>query len=110
MNLKAVYTHGYAIAAQVVGYVVAFVPGLASHEQYLVAGGGVVLSAAILLADAVKNRPAGESALTAVKVTADDVRPVVQSEIAKLLGAAAATQGATTATPTPIAGTASTAS
>lgn len=103
MDIKTVYAHALAAAAQVVGFAVAFIPNLAAQQQALVGAGGVVLSAAILLAHAVRTRPAGQSAPVAVealvkaevgKVNFDGlvaqalsggVGPLVKGELAKIL-------------------------
>lgn len=84
-TVKTTYVHAAAIAAQAVGYLIAFVPAFGPDKQALIAGGGIVISAFILLAHAIRVRPTGTTPATAVQ---QDITTVVRSELAKLLTAA----------------------
>lgn len=96
MTPQTAWAHAAAAATLVAGYVVAFVPNFSQYESTLIAIGTSVFAAVILLAHAVRNRPAGQSILTATEdevqqlLKTVDFGPVVQNELAKLVTANAA--------------------
>ena len=81
-STKTVYAHAFAFATVLAGFAVAYFPNLAHSQQYMVAGGGVVLGSIVLIAHAIRARPAGQSIPVALE---DALGPLVKAELAKLL-------------------------
>lgn len=101
MTPQAAWAHAIAATTLIAGYIVAFVPNFSQYQSTLIVIGTFIFAAVILLAHAVRNRPIGQSILTA---TEDEIQqlfktvdfgPVVQNELAKLV-TANATKGQTT--------------
>lgn len=96
MNVKTVQAHAASVATLVAGYVVAFVPAFGKEQKLLITIGTIVFSAVILLAHAVRNRPSGQSVITATEAEVKqvlqtvDFGPTVQNELAKLVATKAA--------------------
>jgi hypothetical protein len=88
---ETVYAHAGAIAAQIVGYVVAFVPSFRPEERGAIAVGGIVLSAVILIANAIRSKPVSETDAKAAEVAVAgalskvDLNTVVRGELGKIL-------------------------
>lgn len=104
---QTVYAHAAAIAAQAVGYVVAFVPSLRPIESGAIAVGGIVLSGVILVANAIKAKPASETdaqaaeAAVAGALSHVDFTAIVRGELARLVGAANTSTGSSPAVSAP---------
>lgn len=86
-NPQTVYAHAGAIASQIVGFLVAFIPSLAPSERAIIAIGGVVLSAVILIAHAIRNRPVGQSPVTAAvnEIDSTVLNAAVRKELSAIL-------------------------
>lgn len=90
-TVKTVWMHAGSAATLVAGYVVALVPAWGKEQKVLIMIGTIVFAAVILLADAIRNRPAGESIVTAGEdeikqiLATYDFGPTVQKEIVKML-------------------------
>lgn len=76
MELSTTQAHTLAIVTQIVGFIIAFVPSLAPYQSVLVAAGGVVLSAVILIAHAVRTQPAGSKAASVEEVAAQVLKQI----------------------------------
>lgn len=78
MELSTTQAHTLAIVTQIVGCIVAFVPSLKVYESLLIAAGGIVLSAVILIAHAVRTQPTAQSGAS-VEAVAGQVLKMIEA-------------------------------
>jgi hypothetical protein len=96
MTVQTARIHALALATQLAGFLIAFIPSFAPDKQILISVGGVVGSVAILIAHAVLNRPVAVSASSAtvneVRAVLDtvDFNSIVRAELTHIVAAPAA--------------------
>lgn len=102
MDTKTVQAHALALATQVVGLLIAFLPSLAPEKQLLIGVGSTVLAASILIAHAVRSKHLPAPAIpTSLGALVQDAQTL--TEVAKLLAPLAQPAPTAKALPAPTA-------